>query len=1054
MKTKITLILMFLCLGVYAQTPEKINYQAVARDLSGNPVASQAISVVIEVRQGSASGGDVYKESHAVTTNAFGLFTLEIGGGTLLGGAFNTISWGTSSYYLYIEVDGNPIGASQLLSVPYALYSKESLNGPTGAQGPQGIGINWLGTLSSAPATPNLNDAYYNSTTGQSFIWDGATWQILAQDGTAGSLTGGPGISVLANVISNTGDLDSTNELQDLSITGNTINITQGTGANISATTPSTGDYLYWNGINWVAQTVPANTDNQNLINGGKSGNNQTIDIQNGTGVTFSIADGDSLSTNEIQQLSFATPNLTLSNGGGTVNLSSLSGPTYTAGTGISIVSNVITNTMPDQTVAITGSGATTVSGTYPNFTIASTDNVNDADFDPSNEYNTGFAVNGLNLEITDGGGTRQVPMSSFADSDWIPNGIAIRNGNAGNVGIGVFTPTRKLHVEDNSTAFATYIQQGNTAGDGLSVYSNTSVSARTIFSAVGNASGLYVKGNSDVGIGTNVPTEKLDVNGQIRMRTGAVNGYIPVANASGVMTWTDPSTLALGSAWLVNGTDIYNGNAGQVGIGTTSPTFPLEVRTTTNVRGAYIETSGTNSASSKIGVTGIAINGLGTGDNKGGSFNASGGSSGDNIGVEGIAISGTAANIGVRGWSTAGTGNWAGFFGGGGANTGDVHIQDNLRIGTVSNSSASAKVYIHTPTTSNIYTSIEALNEYNGGSLMYGYYNRMIASGTGGMTGMWNYMTPSASSSSTVYGYRNLIQTGGNGPRYGLYSSIQSSGSGDMYGSYNSLDHDGTGDVYGFRLDASGSTTSGNVYGLYITGPLNMENAIVGNTGIGVLNPVNRLDVEGAAVIGGTYSGTITAPVNGLLVAGDVGIGATAGGTKLMVNETGTNPIFRAQLNGGTNFMVANNGNTALYYDVAPAYKLTLNTNSAAKPTSNVWTVASDARLKKDIKPFQGGLNDVLKINPVWFTYNGKAGMPNETGVGIIAQELRKIAPYMVNEWEYTSTNEETGESLGTEKYLGVDNGAMTYMLINAIKEQQKMIEELKKEVELLKNK
>lgn len=258
---------------------------------------------------------------------------------------------------------------------------------------------------------------------------------------------------------------------------------------------------------------------------------------------------------------------------------------------------------------------------------------------------------------------------------------------------------------------------------------------------------------------------------------------------------------------------------------------------------------------------------------------------------------------------------------------------------------------------------------------------------------------------------------------------------------------------MYGFRLDATGSTTTGNLYGLYIGGPLAMENYIGGNTGIGVINPVNRLDVEGAAVIGATYSGTNTAPANGLLVAGNTGIGTTGPNSKLHINETGANPAFRAQINGGTQFIIANNGNTALYFDNAPAYKLQLNVNSAAKTGTNTWTVASDARLKKDIKPYKGGLSDILKINPVWFTYNGKAGMPNETAVGVIAQDLKKIAPFMVNEWEYTKTNEETGELEGpTEKYLGVDNGAMTYMLINAIKEQQKMIDELKEEIEELK--
>ncbi|PCH63733.1 MAG: hypothetical protein COC04_04100, partial [Gammaproteobacteria bacterium] len=75
------------------------------------------------------------------------------------------------------------------------------------------------------------------------------------------------------------------------------------------------------------------------------------------------------------------------------------------------------------------------------------------------------------------------------------------------------------------------------------------------------------------------------------------------------------------------------------------------------------------------------------------------------------------------------------------------------------------------------------------------------------------------------------------------------------------------------------------------------------------------------------------------------------------------------------------------------PAYQLQLSANSAAKPTTSTWTVASDRRLKENIKPYKGGLSDVLEITPVWFTYNGKAGMPKDTGVGVIAQDLQRIA-------------------------------------------------------------
>ena len=76
-------------------------------------------------------------------------------------------------------------------------------------------------------------------------------------------------------------------------------------------------------------------------------------------------------------------------------------------------------------------------------------------------------------------------------------------------------------------------------------------------------------------------------------------------------------------------------------------------------------------------------------------------------------------------------------------------------------------------------------------------------------------------------------------------------------------------------------------------------------------------------------------------------------------------------------------------------AYQLQLSTNSAAKPTSSAWTVASDATLKNNIHDYNEGLTAISKIHPVWFTYTGEAGMPKETGVGVLAQELKEIAPY-----------------------------------------------------------
>jgi hypothetical protein len=126
-----------------------------------------------------------------------------------------------------------------------------------------------------------------------------------------------------------------------------------------------------------------------------------------------------------------------------------------------------------------------------------------------------------------------------------------------------------------------------------------------------------------------------------------------------------------------------------------------------------------------------------------------------------------------------------------------------------------------------------------------------------------------------------------------------------------------------------------------------------------------------------------------------------------------------------------------------APTYLLQVN-GTAAKPGGGSWTVASDKRLKKNISTFKDGLDVLQKVKPVWFEYNGEAGMPTEKKyVGVIAQEIQKIAPYTVGEFTYQDS---TGKQ---ENYLDYDANALTYILVNSVKEQQGKIEELQQVVE-----
>jgi len=120
--------------SVFAQSPQKLSYQAVIRNSSDVLVTNTQIGMEINIRQGSVSGTVVYTEIQTPTTNTNGLVSIEIGGGT----GFNAIDWSAGPYFIETKTALVPplttytiTGTSQLLSVPYALHAKtaESVSG-------------------------------------------------------------------------------------------------------------------------------------------------------------------------------------------------------------------------------------------------------------------------------------------------------------------------------------------------------------------------------------------------------------------------------------------------------------------------------------------------------------------------------------------------------------------------------------------------------------------------------------------------------------------------------------------------------------------------------------------------------------------------------------------------------------------------------------------------------------------------------------------------------------------------------------------------------------
>ena len=133
---KITLIALLFCSFtiLFAQAPQKMSYQSVIRKSDGALVVNTSVGIKISILQGSASGTATYVETQTTTTNANGLATLAIGGGTPVTGTFAGINWASGTYFIKTETDPTGgtnytiSGTSQLLSVPYALYAGSSQN--------------------------------------------------------------------------------------------------------------------------------------------------------------------------------------------------------------------------------------------------------------------------------------------------------------------------------------------------------------------------------------------------------------------------------------------------------------------------------------------------------------------------------------------------------------------------------------------------------------------------------------------------------------------------------------------------------------------------------------------------------------------------------------------------------------------------------------------------------------------------------------------------------------------------------------------------------------
>ena len=314
-----------------------------------------------------------------------------------------------------------------------------------------------------------------------------------------------------------------------------------------------------------------------------------------------------------------------------------------------------------------------------------------------------------------------------------------------------------------------------------------------------------------------------------------------------------------------------------------------------------------------------------------------------------------------------------------------------------------------------------------------------------------------------------------------------------------------GNADVWGsVKAQASGTGTGASlVFSTKRDGNTATDKMIItqsGNVGIGTTSPSQKLDVNGNAnitgylLIGGSAylasgnslyfdsgvsndyairksSSSLAFSSGGTFTfsGGNVGIGTTSPSAKLNVSgdihigDYGTSATRVFETRTSTNlfsittyptnadgtlitYSWANGGQGPLRFGNASSVVLALTASgNVLVPTlgtglvySNNGTLTStnpsDSRLKDNIVSLNYGLNEILKLRPV--SYNWKNDEINQgKQFGFIAQEVQEVMPELVKEFET-----EDGER------LGLDKEGIYAALVNAIQEQQKQIEELKK--------
>ncbi|HXQ70102.1 MAG TPA: tail fiber domain-containing protein, partial [Pyrinomonadaceae bacterium] len=238
---------------------------------------------------------------------------------------------------------------------------------------------------------------------------------------------------------------------------------------------------------------------------------------------------------------------------------------------------------------------------------------------------------------------------------------------------------------------------------------------------------------------------------------------------------------------------------------------------------------------------------------------------------------------------------------------------------------------------------------------------------------------------------------------------------------------------------------------------------AASGNVGINNSSPSTTLDVSGNIVLVGSESGATTRtsgttklsrlampPFTSTNTNVSLVVGATTNTENIVVIGGGAfgqsaatsvsfNTAATTTTDIGTERMrILSNGRVGIG-TATPDQLFSVN-GDASKVGGGSWQSFSDARLKNISGPFKSGLNAVMRLQPLRYEYkpNNPVGItPNGEHIGLAAQNVQQVIPEAV--------------TANAQGYLMVNNDPIIWTMLNAIKEQQQEIQELKREVRRL---